>query len=100
MTESTENGNGNGRVTLAIVGHRLTSIEATLAEIKASVKGLNDLVTHMETQTELNKQKLDDHSEDIKNICDELKVQKRDGLIWDRINSVAAVAAGILGISR
>lgn len=94
----------NGRVTLAVIGQRLTVIETTLIKIDTTLSKVNDCVGGLTTQSQLNKHRLDSHDGDLTR--QEFEINAIDGKLdslnqrftwWSGVNSMLAAAAGAIG---
>ena len=94
----------NGRVTLAVIGQRLTVIETTLTKIDTTLVKVNDLMGGLTTQSQLNKHRLDSHDGDLTR--QESEINAIDGKLdnlsqrsnwWDGANTALAFVSGIVG---
>ena len=87
----------NGKVTLAVIGYRLTLIETTLSKIDTTLEKVNDCVGGLTTQSKLNKDGIGRHEKAIEAMDDKLNNLSSRSNWLDGLNTALAIVAGAVG---
>jgi hypothetical protein len=93
MAADTDNDNGNGRVTVAILGQKIDYMSQQVGDLLVKLDKHCDesnvrdnRLTKLETQTEVNSK--------------EIATLRTKSDFWNSLNSLGAILAGVLGVNK
>jgi len=86
----TEANNGNGRVTMAVLGEKIDRLSKDMQEVKREVKEANERITEHCMDAAKIETQVHDNTKEI----DGLR-KKSDG--WNILNTIGVFGAGLLG---
>lgn len=85
--------NGNGKVTMVLLGYKIDQLTAAVSELRKDIKCLDASGQHSATRLERHDEQLADHDREIERL-------RGQSTFWNGANSILAVLAGIVGWNR
>ena len=96
----TADDNGNGKVTLALLGQKVDHLSTQIDRLVNRFDSHLDETKARDTAVALLNQRAKDECEDIDELRDELKALQKRSYALDGVNAALAVLAGILGFGN
>ena len=101
MVDSTANDNGNGKVTLAILGEQMRRVDEKLTEVRDETRRFHsdqeERLRKVEALTTRHEQQITDIGKDVQDNCTDINVLKSSDRKWGGVAILISAAIAGLG---